>query len=202
MVAAERVFQYVELGGVGGGAEGRPAKLPPLAPPPGPGPRPLHQRGKANLRSAEQPGGHAQDSMRQPLLQAQPLPPLGSGKGSSSWLQAGHVQFQDVWLRYEPWQGSGNNTALAISTAAAREGAGMRAAASGSGNGSAAGSSGGSSSPWVLRGVTLDIQPGKQPCWLGVCRARVWQHVTHICAGVMPSPMLSRKRLESNPPLL
>lgn len=160
MVASERVFQYVQLGGGGLAADSRPAGLPQL-------PRLSEQSSSRAARKAEQPGSPGQDSLLPPLL---PAPALAGSKGSSGWLQAGHLRFEGVWLRYEPWQGTASSGGLASTACGAVGSSAAAAAAANGGGGDGSGrngsnSSGGSSSssPWVLRGVSLDIQPGKLP---------------------------------------
>lgn len=167
MVAAERVFQYVELGCSGNGAARQPALQPPPSPPP---PRPAQQGGGTSKRTARVPGSPGQGSLRQPLLPPpQPPPAWASSKCSSGWLQAGHVRFEGVWLRYEPWQHSGASRGALPSSCAPAAGPESTSAATASGSGSGSGSGGSGSgsgnssgrSPWVLRGLTLDIQPGE-----------------------------------------
>lgn len=163
MVAAERVFQYVELGSSGTGVTRQPALLQPPPPPP---PRPAQQCGGTSKRRAEAQSSPGQGSLRQPLLPPPQPPPAWAGsKSGSGWLQAGHVRFEDVWLRYEPWQQGGASRGALPSSCAPATGPGSLGTAgaggSSSGSGGNSSSSGSGGSPWVLRGVTLDILPGE-----------------------------------------
>ena len=150
MVAAERVFQYLQLGGASSESAQSPcsgcsegAQRRPPAPP------------RALLGSS----GAAPDleAQRQPLLRApSDTAPPHEAAPSRGWIHSGHVRFEDVRLRYEPWRGgssaaggsggSGGSPAPAAATVGAAE---------------EHGSGGSSDRPWVLRGVSLDIQPGR-----------------------------------------
>jgi ABC-type multidrug transport system fused ATPase/permease subunit len=159
MVAAERVFQYLELGSSGGDIGGSGSKDG------------GNSTGSSRSKSPDRPGSSAAgwgaaagsdlEAQRHPLLA-----PAAAGlraearrisSGSDgSWLHSGHVTFEDVWLRYEPWQaGMEGIHANSSSSDAANGGASCEA------SGAAGASSGSGSSPWVLRGVSLDISPGK-----------------------------------------
>ena len=175
MVAAERVFQYLELGSSPGSAgSGRGGKDGGNS---SSGSRGSSSKAPAVSSRATGWGGAAGrdlEAQRQPLLA-----PAAAGlhaeeressSGSSvSWLHSGHVTFEDVWLRYEPWQTGGQSRGVdgrrssSSSSGAANGGASHEVtgtAAGGSGGGGCSSSSS-SSSPWVLRGVSLDIPPGK-----------------------------------------
>lgn len=171
MVAAERIFQYLQLGASGGGSAGgrsctgegsagggsssstaeKRRKLPPTQP--GSATKP------ASSSSTAGPGTAACDveEQRQPLLlPLQSAATLdtgmsGNSRSNSSWIHSGHVRFENVWLRYTPWkEGSVNRST------------GAREAASTPVGEAEEGSAAGSLSPFVLHGVSLDIEPGKR----------------------------------------
>lgn len=160
MVAAERIFHYLQLGagdgtcGSGGrsssrssGAAGQQSRLPSRQD----GSGSSGANGKAGAAAAATAAGDVEEQ-RQPLLAPTVAPrlplPAPAGSGGSAWLHSGHVRFENVWLRYDRWQEAGGSGAPAPAAAAGPLGAVPGIPPDGG-------------APWVLRGVTLDIAPGK-----------------------------------------
>ncbi|KAL4856242.1 ABC transporter C family member 13 [Chlorella vulgaris] len=146
MIAAERVFQYLELPGSSSSSSTSDSLADDAAT------CAAVVAGGLSSARCEVAGqeGSRQDAVgrdleaQQPLLQAvarprsQLGPPAPLSSGGSDWLHSGAVRFEDVWLRYEPWSG-------------------RLPPSNGCGNGSR---------PWVLRGLCLELQAG---CHLGIC---------------------------------
>lgn len=170
MVAAERVFQYLQLGSSSSSSR-RDSKTGSAED------NRTHGAGAA-ARRQKQPAAAGSSSGACSDLEAQwaPLlpPPAQPVSGASGgWLTAGHVRFEDVWLRYDPWSPS-SSRGSSLGTAPA---------AAGLANGDSGSSSG--SSPWVLRGVTLDIEPGESRlCTASCCCGK------RLLAAALLSPLL------------
>ena len=111
MVAAERLFQYLQLSAAGGGASGSSGSGP-------------------DCISVGDEGGSqaAGPDIEQQALLLPLLPSLASAPGvgavateggqaassrAAAWLQQGHVRFENVWMRYTPWQAASNGEAAA-----------------------------------------------------------------------------------------
>ena len=107
MVAAERLFQYLQLGTGSGGSGGS-----------GSGP----DCSSVGSAGGSQPAG---TDVEQQALLLPLLPPLASAprfeavavegiasiSSAAGWLQQGHVRFENVWMRYTPWQAAANGEA-------------------------------------------------------------------------------------------
>lgn len=185
MVAAERIFHYLQLGagdGLGGSINasgGRAARR--CEAPAGDlgGGRAKGVAGRS-LVSAAAAAGDLEDQ-RLPLLRASPEQSLPQN-AAAGWLRSGHVRFEGVWLRYEPWQGPvTSSTCTDISVSVPAPAAAARAPTEALGIASDGGG------PWVLRGVSLDIAPGKlRPRPLpgapaeGACIAGVRRIASHL----------------------
>ena len=159
MVAAERIFEYQQLGGSGVDSSSDSSSAGDAA---SRGGSHKHRRGgKQQPPAAAAAAADEEAALRQPLL------PAAVASHGDTWLRAGHVRFDNVWLRYEPWPdrtGSSHCSNSSAPNAAAITAAAITPPSDG--NGELASGSGGGGSPWVLRGLSLDIQPGSH---VGVC---------------------------------
>jgi ABC-type multidrug transport system fused ATPase/permease subunit len=176
MVAAERVFQYLELPGSSSSSSTSDSLADDAAN------RAAVVAGglsSARCEVAGQEGSRQVAAGRdleaqQPLLQAaarprsQLGPPAPLSSGGSEWLHSGAVRFEDVWLRYEPWSGSsgGAGSAHSCRPAAAVSSSGLSEATPAAGRLPPSNGRGNGSRPWVLRGLCLEVQAG---CHLGIC---------------------------------
>jgi ABC-type multidrug transport system fused ATPase/permease subunit len=161
MVAAERVFQYLDWGGGASGTNSsntaRHATKYGFS-----AASAAHEKvSRTASKPAAAPGTDLEAAT--PLL---PPPAALSSGGRDGWLHSGHVVFENVWLRYEPWSpgctaatGLSSSRGGCASTNRSGDGGGPPTANGGSGGGSSA-------SPWVLRGVSLEVAAGSH---VGIC---------------------------------
>lgn len=159
MVAAERIFQYLQLGSGSsycGSGSSSGAGDQGILPSSSDGSISSRFKSRAAAAVTRTTTNGDLEEQRQPLLCAAPALPLqlpaAAGSGGGTWLHSGHVRFDNVWLRYEHWHESrGRGGAACANTHPAAPEL----------PGAAPGSPADGSAPWVLRGVSLDVAPGE-----------------------------------------